>query len=470
MVLPEGCLENESRSSATVERIHGSQRIMFSVGVIRKHPMSHQKKLAFLRTKVIQISATTSVPRAELPINLRPPKSNQTLKWYLKTNSTMKALFFFRQLLRQNPSAVDSYSLMFVLKACTLVSSSTGRQLHAIVKKLGLEPIIFLQTCLVDLYSMMGNLGGAHQIFDEIPRKNTVCWTSLISAYANNNKHSKALKLFMQMQVNNVEPDQVTLTVALAACASLGALAMGEWIHAYIRRSELKADLCLNNALINMYVKCGGIEKARTLFCSVMEKDVTTWTSMIVGHALYGQAEDALELFAKMTGRKYGADKSKDFSQRSMLVVPNNVTFLGVLMACSHAGMVEEGKRHFRSMIHGYGLKPTLSHFGCMVDLLCRSGFVREAYDFILGMPVHPNAVIWRTLLGACFLHGKVELGEEARRQLFGLEPAYAGDDIALCNMYAANGLWTEKMMTRDRLKYRRAPGCSLIEAGSEIN
>ncbi|GAB2270014.1 hypothetical protein Dimus_004929 [Dionaea muscipula] len=435
--------------------------------------------------KLVKKSTTPYVPI--IPDNhLRPPKSNPIIKGFLKSNSTATGFSFFRELLRENPSAIDSYSLLFVLKACCTQtqlhysSSFHGKQLHALAKKLGFDAVVFLGTCLIGLYSATGNLVDAQRVFDEMPSRNTVSWTCLISAYVDNHNPGKGIEVFRKMLSGNVEPDQVCLSVALAASADLGALGMGCWIHAYVRRHgnglRTSTDVCLNNSLIDMYVKCGEIETARRLFDGMRQRDrdVTTWTSMIMGFALHGRVKEALGLFSEMTTqRNYETIKGdQNVSQKkqhnSSVVAPNDVTFLGVLMACSHGGMVEEGKMHFKTMIEEYGLKPREPHFGCMVDLLCRSGLVKEAYDFILGMPVQPNAVIWRTLLGACSLHGNSQLGVEVRRQLLALEPSqsqsqsHTGDDIALSNMFASKGLWIEKFMIRERVKHRRrSPGTS---------
>lgn len=368
---------------------------------------------------------------------------------------------------------------MFALKACTLKSSLVeGKQMHALVINFGFEPIIFLQTSLISMYSATGNVADAHNMFDEIPSKNLISWTSVISAYVDNQRPNKALQLFRQMQMDDVQPDIVTVTIALSACADLGALDMGEWIHAYIRHRGLDTDLCLNNSLINMYSKCGEIGTARRLFDGTQKKDVTTWTSMIVGHALHGQAEEALQLFTEMKETNKRARKNKrNDEHESSLVLPNDVTFMGVLMACSHAGLVEEGKQHFRSMKEDYSLRPRISHFGCMVDLLCRAGLLTEAYEFILKMPVRPNAVVWRTLLGACSLQGdsngngnsNIKICSEARRQLLELEPSHVGDNVIMSNLYAAKGVWDKKMLVRNQIKQRRDPGCSSIEVGIDI-
>ncbi|KAM0979827.1 hypothetical protein ACFX13_015901 [Malus domestica] len=425
------------------------------------------------KTRIANPSPRFHLPKTQLHTHLKPPKANQTLKTYLKSNSATKALLLFRDILRTSPATTDSYTLLFVLKACTQKSVSLeGKQMHALVLKYGFESIVYLQTSLMNMYSAAGDVVDAHLVFDEIPSKNIVCWTTLVSAYVDNQKPNEALQLFRQMQMHNVEPDQVTLTVALSACADLGALEMGEWINAYVcHKYGFDTDLCLNNALVNMYAKCGDIGTARRLFYRIREKDVMTWTSMIVGHALHGQAEEALTLFGQMKEASKNTRKNKrngDFE--SGLVVPNHVTFIGVLMACSHAGMVEEGKWHFRSMSQEYGLKPREAHFGCMVDLFCRAGLLQDAYDFILKMTGPSNAVMWRTLLGACSLHGDIKLGSQVRVKLLELEPTYAGDDVTLSNIYAAKGMWDRKMVVRDQMKQRRPPGCSSIEVGRSIS
>lgn len=391
----------------------------------------------------------------------KPQKFNQTLKSYLHSNSPTKALLLFTNLLKKDPSLIDSYSLLHIIKFCTKKALVTeGKQIHGIAIKFGCEPIIYLRTSLINMYSSWGNVWDAHQVFDEIPTKNVVCWTALISAYVDNKRAKEGFELFREMVVGNVEPDQVTFTVALSACAHVGALDMGEWVLDCIRRRRgMVVDLCLENALLNMYAKCGDIGRARRMFDGMIGRDVMTWTSMIVGYALHGQAEEALRLYAEMTADCGDGLRKK----RRPSIVPNSVTFVGVLMACSHAGLVEEGKRHFKSMTDVYGLKVQLSHYGCMVDLLCRAGLLQEAYEFIMEMPKQNNAVVWRTLLGACSSSGNVELAAIAHDHLRRLKKGLAGDDVAMSNVYAVTEMWDEKMMIRDQTKERRAPGCSSV-------
>lgn len=416
--------------------------------------------------KVAKPFTSTGQTQINFPKHLKPSRINLTLNSYLKSNPT-KTILLFCDLLRKKISAVDSYSVLYVIKACAKKSLATeGKQTHTLVIKLGYEPIVFLQTSLMDMYAATTNFGDVHKVFDEIPNKNVVCWTSLISAYVRNQQPYRAIEIFRKMQMDGVEPDQVTFTVALSACADMGALDKGVWIHDLIsRKLEFKEDLSLTNALVNMYVKCGDIRKAMLVFDNIRVKDVRTWTSMIVGHALHGQAEEALRLFSALEDEnKLRSTQSR--GTKDQLLVPNDVTFIGVLMACSHAGMVEEGKRIFRSMTEEYGIRPRLSHFGCMVDLLCRRGLLKEAYSFILAMSVQPNAVIWRTLLGASGVHGNEELAAVARSKLRDLDASLIGDDVALSNVYAAKGMWEEKIMLRHEMTQRRAPGFSSVEVG----
>ncbi|EOA35127.1 hypothetical protein CARUB_v10020251mg [Capsella rubella] len=392
-------------------------------------------------------------------------KSNHTVKHYLESGEPIKALLNFRHRFRQSSSFIDSFSVLFAIRALSApkASSFDGTQIHATVRKLGFNTVIQIQTSLVGFYSAAGNVDDARQVFDETSDKQSIIlWTAMVSAYNENDRSVEAIELFQRMEAEKMELDEVIVTVALSACADLGAVQMGERIYScgVKRKRRLARDLTLRNSLLNMYVKSGEAEKARKLFDETKRKDVTTYTSMIFGYALNGQAQESLELFNKM--------KTIDQCQ-DIVITPNDVTFIGVLMACSHGGLVEEGKQYFKSMIVDYNLKPRAAHFGCMVDLLCRAGHLKDAHEFINQMPIKPNTVIWRTLLSACSLHGNVELGEEVQRRIFELDDDHVGDYVALSNIYASKGMWDEKRKMRDRVRKRRVPGKSWIELGSII-
>ncbi|KAF5188588.1 Pentatricopeptide repeat [Thalictrum thalictroides] len=253
------------------------------------------------------------------------------------------------------------------------------------------------------------------------------------------------------MQKEGIKPDEVTMVSVISACSISGALDMGRWVHTFIDKHIIKVDLELTTALINMYARCGCIEKSRELFDAMPEKDTKAWSSMIVGLAIHGLAEDALDVFSKM---------------QETNVKPNQVTFVGVLSACAHRGLVTQGRIYWSNMI-GYGIEPLLEHYGCMVDILCRAGRIEEAYRFVETMPMAPNAIIWRTLLMGCKKKGMLEKGEIVAERLFELEPVNAENYVLLSNMYAANSMWEEVSWVRKKMKdigIKALPGCSLVE------
>jgi len=254
------------------------------------------------------------------------------------------------------------------------------------------------------------------------------------------------------MQLAGVEPNNVTMVSVLSACAVLGALETGKWVHSYIRRKRLPLAIILGTALVDFYAKCGCIDDAVEAFKSMPVKNSWTWTALIKGMATNGRGREALELFSSM---------------RKASIEPTDVTFIGVLMACSHSCLVEEGRRHFDSMTQDYGIKPRVEHYGCIVDLLGRAGLVDEAYQFIRTMPIKPNTVIWRALLSSCVVHKNFEIGEEALKQIISLNPNHSGDYILLSNIYASVGQWKDAAMIRKEMKDKgieKIPGCSLIE------
>ncbi|KAJ3683154.1 hypothetical protein LUZ60_013381 [Juncus effusus] len=351
----------------------------------------------------------------------------------------------------------DPFALLSLLKASTKSPSLTsGTQIHSIILKLGFNSNPFLATALIKMYSQSGTSTDAHKVFNEMPKRTAVSWTALISTYEQNGYPKRALDLFREMQLDNVKPDRVSITVAISACTDLNALDLGGWIYAYICRNwnkyEILEDLVLQNALINMYVKCGDIKSAKYLFDMAKRRDVTTWTCMIMGHALHGHAIEALNLFNIM----------------KLQTKPNHVTFLGVLMACNHAGLFKDTWKYFKSMERDFGIKPKITHYGCMVDMLCRLGLIEEAYEFINKMPIKANDTIWRTFLYACSVKGNITLASLARARLAELAPHHAGDDVAMSNAYANLGFWEEKVRVRARVKRRKPPGCSLIEVESQ--
>lgn len=295
-----------------------------------------------------------------------------------------------------------------------------------------------------------GDLETARRQFDRIPNRDVVSWNSLIAGYVHKGDNVMVRQLFNGMMVENVQPDNVTMINLVSTAAETGALDQGRWIHGLLIRLQMKIDVYLISALIDMYCKCGSIETASTVFRKASEKDITVWTAMITGFALHGYGVKALELFHEMQEK----------------LRPNEVTLLAVLTACSHSGLVNEGLEIFHRMEKDYGIRPGVEHYGCLVDLLCRSGRLGEAKDVINRMPMKPSRSIWGSMLNACRAQGDVELAEIASRELLMLEPDKEGGYVLLSNMYVMSGKWSYSDRIREVMESRevkKIAACSSV-------
>ncbi|GAV89764.1 PPR domain-containing protein/PPR_2 domain-containing protein/PPR_3 domain-containing protein [Cephalotus follicularis] len=235
--------------------------------------------------------------------------------------------------------------------------------------------------------------------------------------------------MFMELRKCGFEPDDVTMVSVISSCGSLGDLDLALQLHKCVfhAKSLVKSDILMLNSLIDLYGKCGRMDLAFRVFLRMKQRNVSSWTSMIVGYAMHGHVDEALECFCCM---------------REAGVRPNHVTFVGVLSACVHGGKVQEGRRYFDMMKIDYGIMPGLPHFGCIVDLLGRAGLLEEAREIVEGMPVKANVAIWGCLMGACEKYGDVKMGELVAKQLLELEPWNDGVYVVLSNLYASRGMW----------------------------
>ncbi|XP_031396809.1 pentatricopeptide repeat-containing protein At1g08070, chloroplastic-like [Punica granatum] len=355
--------------------------------------------------------------------------------------------------------AADERTLVIVLSACAKLGDlSLGRRLQAYIQENGVKRDVFVGNALVDMFLKCGDAALAHQVFKDMPVKNVVSWNSVILGLAQQGNFKEALRVFKEMQRVGVRPDDVTLVGVLNSCANLGLLDSGKWVHAYIDKHDIRADGFIGNALIDMYSKCGSIGQALNVFQGMKLRDVYSYTAIIVGLAMHGEAKWALDIFS-------------DMSETG--IEPDQVTFVGVLSACSHAGLVEEGRRHFENMSSVYGLEPQPEHYGCLVDLLGRAGLFAEAEEIIRRMPMEPDAFVWGALLGACRIYGKVELGERAMKRLLEIEPEREGAYILMSNMYSSEGKWKDAIRIRKSMKERymkKVPGCSSIELDGKVH
>lgn len=422
----------------------------------------------------------------------------------------------FVEMMRKGRIFPDSFSFAFVVKAAASFRDlRTGFQLHCQALKHGLCSHVFVATTLIGLYGECGCVEFARKVFDEMPQRNLVAWNAAVTAcfrgndvvgaeeifgemnvrdqmswnvmlagytkagevesakrvfsdmpskddvswstmivgFAHNGSFHEAFSCFRELRRGEMRPNEVSLTGVLSACSQSGAFEFGKALHGFVDKAGFSWIVSLNNALIDMYSRCGDVSLARLVFESMAEKkSIVSWTSMIAGLAMYGHGEEAIRLFNEMTESG---------------VTPDKISFVSLLYACSHAGLIREGEDYFSKMKRVYNIEPEIEHYGCMVDLYGRSGKLQKAYSFICQMPVPPTAVVWRTLLGACSSHGDTELAEEVKKRLNELDPDNPGDLVLLSNVYATSGKWKDVASIRKSMivnKIKKVTGWSLVE------
>lgn len=382
---------------------------------------------------------------------------NSMLAGYTKNEKWDEVVKLFRRM-QKSGTGFDEVTMISVLTACgRLADLELGEWIGEYIEADGLTGNLALMTSLVDMYAKCGQVDTARRLFNQINQRDVIAWSAMISGYSQANRCKEALDLFHEMQKTSVKPNEVTMVSVLYSCSVLGALETGKWVHSYMKKKKMKLTVTLGTALVDFYAKCGSIEYSIEVFNKMATTNVFSWTALIHGLASNGQGSIALEYFQKMQQKN---------------IHPNDVTFIGVLSACSHAGLVNEGQEIFVSMTRDFGIEPRIEHFGCMVDILGRAGLIEEAYEFIKNMPIQPNAVVWRTLLASCRAHKNVEIGEESLKQIMSSEPAHSGDYILMSNIYASVGRLEDAIEVRNQMKQKRiqkAPGCSLIELDGVI-
>ncbi|KAL3348792.1 hypothetical protein AABB24_022117 [Solanum stoloniferum] len=312
-------------------------------------------------------------------------------------------------------------------------------------------------TSMIDGHCSNGNVSEARVLFDVMPQRNLYSWNAMIGGYCQNKQPQEAWKLFHELQMGaTLEPDGVTVVSVLPAIADLGALDLGNWIHQYVKRKKLDNSSNVCTALVDMYAKCGEIAKAREFFDEIKLKESSSWNALINGLAINGSAKEALEVFEKM--------KSKGYE-------PNEITMLGVLSACNHGGLVEEGKKWFVEM-EKYGLTPQIEHYGCLVDLLGRSGCLEDAENLIETMPYEANGIILSSFLFACGYAKDVTRAEKVKKKAIEMEPWNDGIYIMLRNMYATDKRWSDVEDIKGRMRRegaKKEAGCSTIEVNGMV-
>ncbi|EOY22999.1 hypothetical protein QUC31_008041 [Theobroma cacao] len=399
----------------------------------------------------------------------------------------LPSLLLFKQMLF-NGISPDCLTFPFLLKECTRrFDSRVGCSIHGKTIKFGWFRDLYVQNSLVNFYSACGFLNSARKLFDEmlnrdvvswnsmiighlragnldmalklfrsIEKRNIITWNSMITGFVQGGLGKEALQLFHEMQNlsnDNVKPDKITMASVLSACAYLGAIDHGKWIHSYLRRSGVECDLVVGTALIDMYGKCGSVERAYEVFKEMPRRDTLAWTAMISAFALHGYSKEAFDTFVEM---------------EAVGVKPNHVTFVSLLSACVHSGLVEKGRWCFDMMRRVYSIEPQLHHYACMVDVLSRAGLFEEVESLVRSMPMEPDVFVWGALLGGCQIHGNIELGERVAQYLIDLEPMNHAFYINLCDIYAKAGRFDDVKRIRALMKERgirkEVAGCSMIE------
>eukprot|EP01018_Ginkgo_biloba_P030031 Gb_09793 [translate_table: standard] len=383
---------------------------------------------------------------------------NAMIGGYIQNEQVEEAMKLFCQM-QQAAGRVNYITFVSVLSACGRPEAlEEGKQLHTHIINAGFEADIFVRNALITMYAKCSSIEDARKLFASMPKENRVSWNAMMAGYVHNGLSEEALKLYWHIQQAAMKLDNFTFATALSACAGLATLEHGKWVHAHVIKARFESDISVGTALVDMYAKCGSIGEARLAFDKMFERTDFSWNVMIAGYARHGHSEEALQLFWQM---------------QQASVKPDHVTFVGVLSACSHAGLVDEGYSYFDSMSKNYGITPRIEHYVCMVDLLGRAGLLDEAKDFINKMPLQHSALVWRSLLGACRIHGNIDIGKHAAESLLELDLYDAATYVLLSNMYAVAGKWDDVAKLRTLMqdnRVKKEPGCSWIEIKNRIH
>ncbi|XP_043706809.1 pentatricopeptide repeat-containing protein At4g13650 [Telopea speciosissima] len=353
----------------------------------------------------------------------------------------------------------DNIGLSSALSACAGIQAlNLGQQIHAQSCISGYSMDLSIGNALVSLYARCGRLQEAYSAFETIDVKDEISWNGLISGFAQSGHCEDALQVFVQMNQAGLDANLFTFGSAVSAAANIADIKPGKQIHARMIKTGYDYEIEAGNVLITLYAKCGNIDDARRQFSQMLERNEVSWNAMITGYSQHGCGSEALDLFEEM--------KQQGFS-------PNHVTFVGVLSACSHVGLVREGLNYFKSMNDEHGIVPRPEHYACVVDILGRAGMLDHARKFIKEMPIEPDAMIWRTLLSASAVHKNTEIGEFSAQHLVELEPQDSATYVLLSNIYAVARKWDRRDQTRQMMKERgvkKEPGRSWIEAENNIH
>ncbi|XP_057499303.1 pentatricopeptide repeat-containing protein At2g46050, mitochondrial [Actinidia eriantha] len=372
-------------------------------------------------------------------------------------NCMEKEAFSVFSLMRLEGLKGDDFTFSNLLNSSTILRfSELGKQLHSLIIRLSFDFDIVVASGLVDMYVKNGNIMDARKAFDRMVFRNVISWNTMIVGYGRHGDRKEAMRLLGEMFRGNFCPDELTLASVLSSCGNLSSSSEILQLHAFAIKNGFQTFLSIANSLINAYSNCGSITIASKCFSSIAEPDLVSWTSMIRAYAFHGLPRKGIELFEEML---WNGER------------PDRVAFLGVLSACSHGGLVDEGLNYFNLMTHEYHVEPDSEHYTCLIDLLGRAGLLDEAFSILASMPFDPGSDMLGAFIGACKVHGNSRLAKWAAEKLFELEPGKPVNYTILSNIYASAGFWLEvasvRKMMRDRCNHK-VPGCSWIEIAGE--
>ncbi|KAK7410346.1 hypothetical protein VNO78_01060 [Psophocarpus tetragonolobus] len=386
---------------------------------------------------------------------------NAMIAGYTKERYSEEALNLFREM-QQKGEVPDGYTYSSLLKACSCTGAvGEGMQIHAMLIRHGFPYLAqsAIAGALVDLYVKSRRMTEARRVFDRINEKSVMSWSTLIIGYAHGDSLTEAMDLFRKLRETRHRMDGFVLSNLIGVFADFALVEQGKQMHAYtIKVPYGLLEISVTNSVLDMYMKCGLTDEANALFREMPASNVVSWTVMITGYGKHGFGEKAIELFNQMQVNG---------------IEPDSVTYLAVLSACSHSGLIKEGQKYFSSLCSNQKIKPQVEHYACMVDLLGRGGRIKEAKDLIDTMPLKPNVGIWQTLLSACRMHGDMEMGKQVGEILLRLDGNNPANYVMMSNIYVDAGYWKESEKIRDTVKrkgLKKEAGRSWVEIDKEIH
>ncbi|KAL8531600.1 hypothetical protein ACS0TY_008266 [Phlomoides rotata] len=377
---------------------------------------------------------------------------------YVQTGHDQQAIEAFLRM-RECSICANEYTYAAVVSGiANIARMDWGQQLHAHVMQLGLVDSLSVANSLITMYSKCGQINSASAVFQEMSGRDVISWSTIISCYSQEGCGEAAFELLSLMRQNGPKPTEYALSSVLSVCGNMAILEQGKQLHAYVLIVGLDHRAMTRSALINMYSKCGSIRDAEKTFSLSENNDIISWTAMINGYAEHGYSQEAINLFEKLPQSG---------------LIPDPVTYIGVLSACSHVGHLDLGFHYFDSMTKDHRIKPRKEHYGCMVDLLCRAGRLSEAESMIRSMPYERDDVVWSSLLRASREKGDVEHAMIAAEQILRLDPDCAGAHVTLANIYASRGKWREAADVRKLMKSKgviKEPGWSWVKIKDHVS